>query len=473
MKTKLLFAAGALVTSVVTGVASTHPLQTQQAKVPQVKFTDYKLKNGLRVLLSIDRSAPVIAVSVTYNVGSRNERPGRTGFAHLFEHMMFQGSGNVGKGEHMILIQDNGGTMNGTTNKDRTNYFESLPANQLDLALFLESDRMKSLDISQTNLDNQRAVVQEERRQSYDNQPYGGLSEAVEDLAYESFAYKHSTIGSMSDLNAATLEDVRSFFKTYYAPNNAVIALVGDFNEAEARKKIEKYFGAIPRQADPPPVDMVEHMGTEERRKTITDQLARQVRYEAAYKTVAGNDPDAPALQVLSSILSRGRTGRLYKAITEKRLAANATAGGQFGRGPGLFSFSATLTANGKVEDVEKGIDEVIAKIQDSGVTDEEIAKAKAQAISAAIVGGGGGRGGGGRGGGGQTALSKANALSQNAVFFDDPGRMNKNLDRLTSVTAADVQRVAKKYLVKTNRVVVVVLPDATPEDPNNFGGQK
>jgi len=281
--TKLtLVAASVLVLVAPLAVGSTSHLQ-QAAQTRKIKFTDYKLPNGLRVILSVDHSAPVVAVSVTYNVGSRNERPGRTGFAHLFEHMMFQGSGNVGKGEHMLLVQDNGGTMNGTTNQDRTNYFEELPANQLDLALFLESDRMRSLDISQANLDNQRAVVQEEKRQSYDNQPYGALSGTISELAYDSFAYKHTTIGSMADLNAATLDDVRSFFKTYYAPNNATIAVVGDFTEAEAKKKVEKYFGSIPRQPDPPPVDTTEKLGTEERRKTLTDPLARLVRYEASY----------------------------------------------------------------------------------------------------------------------------------------------------------------------------------------------
>src|SRR5207249_9227074 len=161
-----------------------------------VKFTEHKLKNGLRVILSEDHSAPTYSISVVYNAGSRDERPGRTGFAHLFEHMMFQGSQNVGKGEHMVLVQDNGGSMNGTTNQDRTNYFETVPANQLEMTLFLEADRMRALDISQANLDNQRAVVQEERRQSYDNQPYGGMREKLEELAYSSFAYKHSTIGS-------------------------------------------------------------------------------------------------------------------------------------------------------------------------------------------------------------------------------------------------------------------------------------
>lgn len=438
----------------------------QTSKAPEIKFTDYRLANGLRVILSVDRSAPVVAVSVTYDVGSRNERPGRTGFAHLFEHMMFQGSQNVGKGEHMLLIQDNGGTMNGTTNKDRTNYFEALPSNQLDLALFLEADRMRSLDISQVNLDNQRAVVQEERRQSYDNQPYGGMSETISDLAYSSFAYKHSTIGSMADLNAATLDDVREFFKTYYAPNNATIAVVGDFEEAAAKRKIEKYFGGISRQPAPPKVDMTETPIRGEKRKELADQLARLVRYEAAYKTVSGDHPDSYALTILSSILSRGRTGRLYSAVVEKQIATNANAGGQFARGPGLFSFSGTLPPAGSVGMLEKAFDEVIARIQTEGVTEEEMQKARIQARASAVVGGGGGRRGGGGGGGLLTALSRANALSQNAVFYNDPGRVNTLLSRLEAVTAADVKRVATKYLTPSNRVVVIVYPVDDPGSP-------
>jgi predicted Zn-dependent peptidase len=435
-----------------------------QTKLPPVKFTDYKLANGLRVILSVDHSAPVVAVSVTYNVGSRNERPGRTGFAHLFEHMMFQGSANVGKGEHMLLIQDNGGTMNGTTNSDRTNYFEELPANQLDLGLFLESDRMRSLDISQANLDNQRAVVQEEKRQSYDNQPYGALGETVDGLLYNSFAYQHTTIGSMDDLNAATLADVQQFFKTYYAPNNACLAVVGDFNEAEAKKKVEKYFGGIPMQPTPPPVELNETMGTEEKRKTIVDPLARLVRYEAAYKTVPGDDPDSNALQLLASILSRGRTSPIATTIVEKRLANQANIGSFGGRGPGTFTCSATLGPDNELKPVEAAFEAAIARVQESGVTDEELKKAKTQARAAQIVGfgGGGRRGGGGPGGGMASALGKANALTQNAIFFNDPNRINTALERIEAVTAADIQRVAKKYLVKTNRVVVIVEPDPT-----------
>jgi predicted Zn-dependent peptidase len=434
------------------------------AAVPQIKFTDYRLANGLRVVLSVDRSAPVVAVAVVYNVGSRNEREGRTGFAHLFEHMMFQGSQNVGKGEHMLLVQDNGGTMNGTTNQDRTNYFETVPSNQLELALFLESDRMRSLDISQANLDNQRAVVQEEKRQSYDNQPYGALGETVDALAYTSFAYRHTTIGSMADLNAATLDDVRSFFKTYYAPNNACVAVVGDFSEADAKRKIERYFGSISRQPDPPPVDVAEQPIEGEKRKVLSDPLARLPRWEAAYKTVPGNDPDFESLSMLGTILSSGRTSRLYNAIVDKRIALSAQAGVFSSRGPALFSFSATLPPGGDVKPLEAAIDAEIARIQTQGVTDEEVRRAKTQARARMIVGFGGGRGGGG--GGLQSVLGRAQALAQNAVFWNDPGRANTQLQRIEKLTADDVKRVANKYLDRGHRVVVIVYPAIDQNEP-------
>jgi zinc protease len=464
---KLTFVLAA--TCALTGLSVAGPVcQADQpptaSRIPQIKFTDYRLANGLRVILSVDHAAPVVAVSVTYDVGSRNEHSGRTGFAHLFEHMMFQGSANVGKGEHMLLIQDNGGTMNGTTNQDRTNYFETVPANQLEMALFLESDRMRSLDISQTNLDNQRAVVQEEKRQSYDNQPYGQMSEAVDALAYSSFAYKHTTIGSMDDLNAASLEDVRAFFKTYYAPNNACIAVVGDFNEGTARKLVQKYFGAIPRQPAPPPVDVAEKPIGGEQHKEIADRLARLTRMEVAYKTVSGDNPDSFALQLLGSILSSGRTSRIYNALVEKKLALNANAGGFPGRGPGLFSFSATVPPDGSTQAIEKVWDAEIARIQAEGVTEAEIQKAKTQARARQLVGGGG-RFGGGM----ESVLGRANALTQNAIFYNDPNRINTQLPRLLAVTAEDIKRVANQYLNKDNRVIVIDAPDIDPNDAQYF----
>src|SRR5712691_6438512 len=246
--------AGRLVVAAI--VASALAATVSALSVPAVKFTDTKLKNGLRVIIAEDHSAPVVSTVVVYNVGSRDERKGRTGFAHLFEHMMFKGSENVGPGEHFYTIFTNGGTMNGTTNKERTLYYETLPSNQLDLALFLEADRMRSLDIRQENLDNQRNAVQEERRLSYDNQPYGRADEAIDDLAFDNFAYKHSVIGSMADLNAASVQDVAAFFKVYYAPNNAILALAGDVDAASALSHVRKYFESIPSQPPPPPVEI-------------------------------------------------------------------------------------------------------------------------------------------------------------------------------------------------------------------------
>ena len=249
-----------------------------------VKFTDTRLDNGLRVIISEDHKAPIYAIFISYGVGSKDERPGRTGFAHLFEHMMFKGSENVGPGEHFYLIFTNGGTMNGGTSNDTTVYYEMLPKNQLDLGLFLESDRMRSLAITKENLENQRATVKEERRQGLDNQAYGRSSERLMELAYDTFSYQHSVIGSMEDLDAATLDDVKAFFRTYYAPNNAVLALVGDLDPVQTLAKVKKYFGDIPRQAPPQPVD-------------FTDAL----------------------LSVAASILGGGPSSRLYQKLVKEK----------------------------------------------------------------------------------------------------------------------------------------------------------
>src|SRR5262245_8786172 len=304
------------------------------APINQIPFSDTKLKNGLRVIISEDHSAPVFSIVVNYNVGSRDERKGRTGFAHLFEHMMFKGSQNVGQNEHPYLMFMNGGSMNGTTNKDRTMYYETLPANQLDLALFLEADRMRSLEITKDNLDNQRNAVQEERRSGIDNQPYGKTFEAIDELAFDNPAYEHSVIGSMADLSAASVEDVAAFFKTYYAPNNAVVAIVGDVNTKVALAKVEKYFGSIPSQPAPPPVDVSEPMQKDERRLTLDDALARLPRLDIAYKIPSSASPDDDALSVMSTILSGGRSSRFYESIVRQKQLATQIGGGS-GESPG------------------------------------------------------------------------------------------------------------------------------------------
>src|SRR5262249_37626442 len=265
---------------------------TKSTKLFDVVFKEFKLNNGLRVILAEDHSAPTYSICVTYNVGSRDEHPGRTGFAHLFEHMLFQGSENVGKGEHFILIQNNGGSANGATNIERTHYFENFPAHHIGLGDFFEAGRIGAPAITQANFDNQRLTVQEERRQSYDNRPYGKTYETVIGLAYDNFGYKHSTIGSMEDLNAATVADAEAFFKTYYAPNNAVLALVGDFKTDLALGLIKKYFENIPAQASPRAPDMSEPEQTAERRKVIDDSFAQTAKLDIVYKIPPGNTPD-------------------------------------------------------------------------------------------------------------------------------------------------------------------------------------
>ncbi|HSD11321.1 MAG TPA: pitrilysin family protein, partial [Candidatus Binatia bacterium] len=353
-------------------------LAAAAAPVPRIRFTDTRLKNGLRVIVSEDHSAPVFAIVVDYNVGSRDERKGRTGFAHLFEHMMFKGSENVGAGEHPQLVFANGGTMNGTTNKDRTMYYEVLPANQLDLALFLEADRMRSLEITKANLDNQRNAVQEERRLRVDNQPYGKVFEALDELAYENFAYEHSVIGSMADLDAASVDDVAAFFKTYYAPNNAVVAIVGDVDTTTTLAKMRKYFEGIPSQPAPAPVDMAEPPQTEERRLMIEDPLARLPRIDLAYKIPPSASPDDDALTVLTTILSGGRSSRFFESIVrQKQLATGVNAGADESRGPGLFNVAGTAAQGRSIADLETAIDAEIEKVKTGPIEEWEMEKAR------------------------------------------------------------------------------------------------
>jgi predicted Zn-dependent peptidase len=417
-----------------------------QRKV-NVPFKETTLKNGLRVITVEDHTAPVIALSVTYNVGSRNERKGRTGFAHLFEHMMFKGSENVGSGEHFVLVFNNGGNMNGTTNEDRTNYFEALPANQLDLALFLEADRMRSLAITKENLDNQRNAVQEERRLGVDNQPYGKSGEVQQELLYDNFAYKHSVIGSMEDLNAATVEDVSEFFKMYYAPNNAVLVLVGDFKTADALARIKKNFEGIPRQPTPPPVDMTEPEQKAERRATVEDMLARAPQLDLAYKAVPGNTPDFYALQVLAAALGSGQSSRLYqKLVKEKEMVTQVGTFMAERRGPGAFFGFAQLRPGVKMEDVEAAFYDEIERLKKEPVADWELQKAKNTTRRNFINGL-------------QNSLSRAITLGQYTTYYGDPNLINTRLDKVAAVTKEDVQRVANKYLTDTNRTVVITIP--------------
>jgi len=423
-----------------------------QPKPLQIPIQQFKLDNGLRVVLSEDHSAPTYAISVTYNVGSHNERSGRTGFAHLFEHMMFQGSQNVGKGEHMILVENNGGDMNGTTTEDRTNYFESFASNQLDLGLFLEADRMRSLAINQPNLDNQRNAVQEERRLSVDNQPYGRTSELLQETVYDNFANKHSVIGSMEDLNAATIKDVQDFFRIYYAPNNAVLTLVGDFQPQEALAKIKKYFGGIPAQTAPPVPDLSEPKQDGERRKTIEDAFAQTPRLDISFKVPPGNTGDWYALDVLSNTLGTGQASRLYQTLVkEKELAVNVFCYVEEHRGPSTFNVVVMVRPGKDLTEVEKAVYDEIDRLKTQPIADWELEKVRmsnrrqtAQQL--------------------QSTLYRAYLIGEMTVFFNDPNLINTKFNKILSVGKADLQRVAKTYLTEENRTVIATLPKARVE---------
>jgi zinc protease len=354
--------------------------------LPPIKFTSTRLANGLRVIIAEDHYAPIYAIAVSYNVGSRDERSGRTGFAHLFEHMMFKGSEKVGAGEHFFLVFNNGGSMNGTTNKDRTIYFEILPKNQLELGLFLEADRMRSLAITKENLDNQRHAVQEERRMGIDNRPYGRTYEKIDELAFDNPAYKHSVIGSMEDLNGASVDDVKDFFRIYYAPNNAVLALVGDLNTADTLRRVKQHFGSIPRQPAPKPVDLSEAAQQSERRLRLDDKLARLTQLNMVYKIPPGNHADTPSLAVLNNILTSGESSRLYQKLVKQKEVATSIFGYNDTRvGTGLYQLIATVRPGKSAEEVESLISEEIARLHSDPVTEAELLKARSNArLSAA-----------------------------------------------------------------------------------------
>ena len=423
------------------------PAGRQPAQSFEQAFKEYKLKNGLRVILAEDHSAPTFSICVTYNVGSRDERPGRTGFAHLFEHILFQGSDNVGKGEHFILVQNNGGRANGTTNPERTNYFETLPANQLELGIFLEADRMRAPNITQANFDNQRLTVQEERRQSYDNRPYGKTYETVIDSAYDGFAYKHSTIGSMEDLNAATLSDAVAFFRTYYAPNNAVLSLVGDFKTEAALKLIKKYFENIPAQAPPPAPDVAEPEQKAERRRTIEDNFAPTARIDMVYKISPGDSADWYALSVVGQVLSHGTSSRLHqKLVKEKEIAQSASAGPDERRGPSLFWFSLSARPGSDLAVLEKLVYDEIERLRHEPIADSELDKVRMQLRREQA----------------QQRYStrrRANSLGHYAVYYDDPNLINSVWQKYYSVEKGDLQRVVKKYFNEGNRTVIITMP--------------
>lgn len=431
--------------------SSTISATAQNFSLPPIKYEEYRLDNGLRVIMHVDRSVPIVAVNVWYHVGSKNEVPGRTGFAHLFEHLMFQGSKNYDD-DYFKPLQEAGATINGTTNADRTNYFQVLPSNFLELALFMEADRMGGLleAMTQEKLDNQRDVVKNERRQRYDNQPYGTAFEKISELMYpKDHPYSWTTIGSLKDLTEASMEDVKNFFRTYYVPNNASLVIAGDFDPEQTKKWVEKYFGPIPRGREIPQPNPPQPTLESEIRRSFEDAV-RLPRIYMVWHTVPESHKDTPALDVLSSILSSGRGSRLQsKLVFEKQVSQDVFASHLAREIAGLFQIVSTARPGKSLEEIEKEINEEIEKIKKNPPSREEIERALNQ-IEARIVFGL------------QTVLSKADALNANAVFYGKPDRFQEELDEYRKVTPEDVSRVANKYLTR-NRLVMSIVPGKKP----------
>jgi predicted Zn-dependent peptidase len=426
--------------------------------VPDVAFSDQRLANGLRVIVAEDHLAPVVAINLWYAVGSKHETPGKTGFAHLFEHVMFQGSRHVAKAEHVALIQAAGGTMNGSTWLDRTNYFETLPAHQLELGLWLEADRMATLldALSQENLDNQREVVKNEKRWSYDNRPYGSWQEKLQAHLYPpEHPYHHSTIGSMDDLDAASLDDVGAFFRTWYAPNNAVLSVVGDVETADVIVAAERYFGRIPRNPSIPPLGDLSLPPTlgEEHRETVFDRVPLP-RIHVGFRAPVFGDARLDALDLAGQILAGGKGSRLNRRLVrEERIAQDValfTLG--FVGGASVCAGWVTVRPGVDVGRVEAAFHEELARLTRELVSDDELARAKALTEADEL-------------GSLQRVEERADRLSMYATLFDRPGMINEMLPRYLAVTPQQIREAARDVFRVDNRLVLTYLPEMPSAD--------
>jgi predicted Zn-dependent peptidase len=418
----------------------------EKFKISPLNLEEYKLENGLRVIFNKDDSIPVVSVAVYYDVGSRNEREGRTGFAHLFEHMMFQGSENVPKAGHFQYIMKAGGTMNGTTSTERTNYYETLPANQLPLALWLESDRMRSLAVTQENLDNQREAVKEEKRLRYDNQPYGEVFDLINTMIYKNFSNSHSTIGSMADLDAATVEDVQEFFRVYYAPNNAVMVLSGSFDKAEAKSLIEKFFGTIPEQPKTAPIDVSEPPEVAENYREYEDKLAPLPAFLFGWKIPPRRTSEFYALFLAGKVLYDGESSRLY----QKLVKGDESVIQLFGftderRGPSSIFIGAIPKPDRDLSQIREIIMEEIRDLAENAPSPAEMQKLANQLINDTVRVR-------------QSSMARAQQIAEFALYDGKPDIINSELDELLAISAEQIRDAVAKYLNTDNRVLLDVV---------------
>ena len=438
-----------LAAAVVTAAAllTVDPGASAAVKPPRLNYTMTTLANGLQVVFLEDHSTPIVHAEVWYHVGSKNERPGRTGFAHLFEHMMFKGSKNVEPEGHPSWISSVGGQSNAYTNEDSTVFWQTFPAQYLPLVLWLEADRMASLRIEEKIFQTEREVVKEERRMRVENQPYGRLNEIVYDQAFSVHPYKHPTIGSMKDLEAASIEDVRDFFRTYYVPNNATLVLVGDFDTKEATALVQQYLGRIPKSARPVPRDIPqEPPQTKERRVRLEETWPLPVVVVAYHITFDGN-PDSYPLHIASKVLSDGESSRIYrKLVYETQLALAAFGGGNIIEDPNLFFAVAIVQPGQKPEDAVNALIAELDKLRTQPISQDELQQAKNQWTRDYILSR-------------ESNKEKASQLGHAVVIHNDVKTADGEFDIFMNTTAADVQRVAQTYFKPENRLVLTIMP--------------
>lgn len=415
----------------------------------EIKFKEFTLDNGLKVILHQDKSTPIVAVSVLYHVGSKNENPERTGFAHFFEHLLFEGSENIGRGEFMKKIESIGGTLNAFTSNDQTYYYEVVPSNYLETALYMESERMLHAKIDSVGVNTQREVVKEERRQRYENQPYGTIILEVLKRSYQEHPYKWAPIGSMDHLNAASLDEFMDFYKTFYVPNNAVLSIAGDLDYDQTEKWIREYFSEIPKgtQAIYRPT-VKEPVRTQEIRDVIYDNIQLPAVIEA-YNLPRKDDPDSYALSMLSTYLTGGKSSLLTKEIVDKQQKAVAIFAVPLElEDGGLFLLYAIANMGVDADSLEQSIDVQIEKVKAEGVSVEDFDKLLAQVENSVVSRN-------------ATVAGIAQRLAEDEVYYGDANEINKEMEKYNRVQREDIQRVAKKYFDKSGRVVLHYLPKA------------
>ena len=427
-------------------------LSQAQAQEGKIDFVSYDLSNGMHVILHKDNTTPIVAVTITYHVGSKNEKADRTGFAHFFEHLMFEGSDNIARGEYDKLTQNAGGQLNANTSFDRTFYYELLPSNQLDLGLWMESERLFHLKLDSTGVETQRGVVKEERKQSMDNQPYGSIMEQVFSHSYKVHPYRWTPIGSAQYIDQASIAEFIDFHNTYYVPDNATLSIAGDLDIESTKKIIDKYFIGIPHGTKPiirPTI--VEPPQTAEVRDTVYDNIQLPAVIQAYHMPAQGTD-DFYALSMLTTLLSDGESSRMTKAIVDKQQKAVYLGAFPYPlEDPGLFFVFGVVNMGVDPKDLEEAINTEIAKAQNEDMSDSEFQKLRNKMENKFVTRN-------------STMAGIAESLANYYVYFGDANLINTEIDRYMKVTKADIRRVANQYLTKQNRVVLYYLPKASAQ---------